>query len=153
MEEAVGTNIAWPRDLIIEANKTDAPVIPTKKVKFCVIVRITKVLCLNMYVCTFNVFSTFFFLQGDVKAVKKWNNVMDCAAVEYVVEMGPDYPSSLKRLWLWAKDALSDGWTITFNMCREAFGSTKKQCLFLSDVHALCTRGEISASIICIYIK
>lgn len=78
-------------------------------------------------------------------------NVKDC--VEYVVEMDANYPPSLKRLWLWAKGTLVDRETAPFELSAEAFGSTKKQRLFLSDVYALCTRGEISASIICIYIQ
>lgn len=69
------------------------------------------------------------------------------------LEMGHDYPPMLKRMWLWAKEALKDGQTVKFDLCKEAFGSTKKQVIFLSDVHALCAGGEISGSVICLFIK
>lgn len=72
---------------------------------------------------------------------------------EYVVNMGADYPPSLKRLWVWANENLKDGLSYSFNLCEEAFGSTQKQVLFLSDVHALCFEGELSGSTICIYIQ
>lgn len=72
---------------------------------------------------------------------------------EYVVEFGADYPPILKGLWLWAKDSLRDDRTITFELKEEAFKSTAKQVLFLSDIHALCSGGEISGSVICMYIK
>lgn len=72
---------------------------------------------------------------------------------EFVVNMGPNYPPSLKRLWIWASEALTDGRTCSFELCEDAFGSNKKQVIFLSDVHALCFGGEISGSIICMYIQ
>lgn len=80
----------------------------------------------------------------------------DCLAdrnVEYAVNMGANYPPSLKRLWVWANEALKDGLTYPFKLSEEAFGSSQKQVLFLSDVHALCFGGEISGSTICIYIQ
>ncbi|XP_074352965.1 uncharacterized protein LOC141692127 [Apium graveolens] len=66
--------------------------------------------------------------------------------------MGANYPSALKRLWTWANDALADGRTKSFELSKEAFGATKKQVIFLSDIHAVCSGGEIAGSIICIYI-
>ncbi|XP_074347013.1 uncharacterized protein LOC141685832 [Apium graveolens] len=120
VNEAVGTYIAWPRDLILESNTSVAPMVEPKK-------------------------------GGKKSAVKKWKHVKDCVE-EYVVKMGPNYLHALKRLWIWANEALSNGQTTSFKLCQEAFGSTKKYCLFLSDVYALCTGGEVSASIICIYI-
>lgn len=99
--------------------------------------------------------SLLFPFKGQKKILaKKYKKVADCVEVPaYVLDMGPDYPPSLKRLWLWAKDALKDGQATTFELCEEAFGSTKKQCLFLSDIYALCSGGEISGSVICIFIK
>ena len=72
---------------------------------------------------------------------------------EYVLNVGPDFSPTLKRLWLWAKDALVDGRTSTFMLSEEAFGSTPKKALFLSDIYALCAGGEMSGSFICMYIK
>ena len=72
---------------------------------------------------------------------------------EYVDTMGPDYPATLKRLWLWASDALKDGRSLSFQLSEEAFGSSDKQILFSSDVHALCFEGDISGSVICMFIK
>ncbi|XP_074377269.1 uncharacterized protein LOC141718784 [Apium graveolens] len=67
--------------------------------------------------------------------------------------MGANYPPILKRLWLWEKNALADGQVNSFFLCQEAFGVTAKKALFLSDVHALCSGGEISGSTICIFIN
>ncbi|VFQ73125.1 unnamed protein product [Cuscuta campestris] len=58
----------------------------------------------------------------------------------------------LKRLWLWAKEALSDDRAHTFVLNKDAFGVEKKLSVFLSDIHALCARGEMAGSIITIYI-
>jgi hypothetical protein len=90
---------------------------------------------------------------------KKFKKVKDCVRAtqeeeeEYVLEIGPDYPHSLKRLWLWAKNALKDGHVTSFQLCQQAFGSTSKKALFLSDVYALCSGGQISGSVICIFAK
>ncbi|XP_017221133.2 uncharacterized protein LOC108197904 [Daucus carota subsp. sativus] len=67
--------------------------------------------------------------------------------------MGANYPSALKRLWTWAKDALSDGQTVSFELSEEAFGSTKKRAIFVSDIHAVCSGGEMLGSVICIYMN
>lgn len=67
--------------------------------------------------------------------------------------MGANYPSALNRLWAWAKDALADGRTMCFELSREAFGSTKKQVILLSDIHAVCSGGEMAGSIICLFIQ
>ena len=72
---------------------------------------------------------------------------------EFVVQMGEGYPCALKRLWLWANDAMQDGRAVAFHLQQEAFGLTKKQHVFLEDVHALCSGGEMPGSIICIYIQ
>ncbi|XP_074356066.1 uncharacterized protein LOC141695742 [Apium graveolens] len=37
-------------------------------------------------------------------------------------------------------------------LSKEAFGLTKKQIMFLSDIHAVCSRGEMAGSVICLYI-
>ncbi|XP_074377131.1 uncharacterized protein LOC141718653 [Apium graveolens] len=66
--------------------------------------------------------------------------------------MGPNYPSSLKRVWMWAKDALVNGRTISFELSEEAFGVTKKHVIFLQDVHAVCATGEMFGSVIIIFI-
>lgn len=85
---------------------------------------------------------------------KKWKKVTDCVLQEeYVLDMDADYPPVLKRLWLWAKKALTDGQVSTFLLSEEAFGSTNKKAIFLPDVHALCSGDEISGSIICMFIK
>ncbi|XP_063942744.1 uncharacterized protein LOC135150388 [Daucus carota subsp. sativus] len=67
--------------------------------------------------------------------------------------MGANYPSALKRLWTWAKDALSDGQTVSFELSEEAFGSTKKRAISISDIHAVCSGGEMAGSVICIYMN
>ena len=72
---------------------------------------------------------------------------------ELHVEMGVNYPSSLKRLWMWANDALSDGRTLSFLLNEQAFAVTKKQVIFLQDIHSMCARGEMSGSIITIFIQ
>lgn len=85
---------------------------------------------------------------------KKFKKLNDCVLEpEFVVDMGPDYPPSLKRLWIWAKEALAGGRTLTFQLSQEAFALTTKQAIFLSDVHALCSGGEISGSVICLFVK
>lgn len=72
---------------------------------------------------------------------------------EYANVTGDDYSPSLRRLWLWAKDRMADGRAMYFELSQNAFASTEKQALFLSDIHALCSGGEIAASVICIFIK
>ncbi|XP_074337457.1 uncharacterized protein LOC141674646 [Apium graveolens] len=66
--------------------------------------------------------------------------------------MSGNYPSALKRLWTWAKNSLSDGQTFSFELSKQAFGLSKKQTMFLSDVHTVCSRGEMAGSVICLYI-
>ncbi|XP_074373659.1 uncharacterized protein LOC141714009 [Apium graveolens] len=58
----------------------------------------------------------------------------------------------MKRLWTWVKEALSCGRTISFELSKEAFGFTKKQIMFLSDIHAVCSGGEMAGSVICLFI-
>lgn len=72
---------------------------------------------------------------------------------EFHIEMGSNYPSALNRLWTWAKDALSDGQTVCFELSEEAFAVKKKQVVFLQDIHAVCAKGEMSGSIITIFIQ
>lgn len=90
---------------------------------------------------------------------KKFKKVKDCGKApeveeeEYVLEFGLDYPPHVKRLWLWAKNALKDGRVTSFQLCQQAFGSTGKKALFLSDVYALCSGGEIAGSVICMFAK
>lgn len=67
--------------------------------------------------------------------------------------MDGDYPSALNRLWTWAHVALSDGQTTGFELSEEAFGFKKKQVVFLSDIHAVCSRGEMAGSVICLFIQ
>ena len=97
----------------------------------------------------------FFTLQVAKKMMpKKFKNMRELGEEpEYVLHMGDDYLVNLKRLWLWAKDALKDGQTTNFQLCEEAFGATRKQLIFLSDIYALCSGGEISTSVICMFIK
>lgn len=83
--------------------------------------------------------------------MKKVNDLV--SEPDYVVTMGPDYPATLKKLWLWASDTLKDGRSHSFQLSQEAFGSTDKQCLFQSDIKALCFGGEISGAVICMFIK
>ena len=62
---------------------------------------------------------------------KKFKNMRELGEEpEFVLQMDDDYPSNLKRLWLWAKDALKDGQATKFQLCEEAFGATKKQVIF-----------------------
>ena len=67
--------------------------------------------------------------------------------------MGVNYPSALKRLWAWAKDALSNDQTVSFELSEAAFGCTKQRAIFLSDIHAVCSGGEMAGSVICIFMK
>lgn len=85
--------------------------------------------------------------------MKKSYKVVEQVEPELVVEIGANYPSALNRLWTWAKDALSDGRTVTFELSKEAFGSGKKQTIFYSDIHAVCSGGEMAGSVICIFIQ
>ncbi|VFQ81454.1 unnamed protein product [Cuscuta campestris] len=50
------------------------------------------------------------------------------------------------------KEALFDDRAHTFVLNKDAFGVEKKLSIFLSDIHALCARGEMAGSIITIYI-
>lgn len=95
------------------------------------------------------------FFQGGKKLTeKKFKKVAECVSQpELVAKMGPEFHQSLKRLWLWASDTLKDGRTYAFKLQEDAFGSGKKNVMFLSDVHALCFGGEISGSTICYFIK
>ena len=91
--------------------------------------------------------------KGPGKKAKKTYKLVQDIQPELVVPMGANYPSALKRLWTWAKDALSDGQTVSFELSEEAFGSTKKRAIFISDIHAVCSGGEMAGSVICIYMK
>lgn len=90
---------------------------------------------------------------------KKLKKLKDCGKApkveeeEYVLEFSPDYPPLVKRMWLWAKNALKGGRVTSFQLCQQAFGSTGKKALFLSDVYALSSGGEISGSVICMFAK
>lgn len=89
-------------------------------------------------------------------ASKKSKNVIqevDESDCELVVKMDDSFPSALKRLWIWAKDAMCDGRVVVFSLCEDAFGVPSKKYVYLQDIHNLCTRGEMSGSIICMFIK
>ena len=83
--------------------------------------------------------------------MKKVNDLV--SEPEPVVNMGPDFPPTLKKLWLWASDALKDGRSQAFKLSEEAFGSSDKKCLFKSDISVVCFGGEISGTVICMFIK
>lgn len=86
------------------------------------------------------------------KTFKTFKEIEECEH-KLVVEMDSSYPPALNRLWTWASDALTDGRTIGFELSEEAFGLKKKQVMFLSDIHAVCSGGEMAGSIICLYIQ
>ena len=168
VEQALGTYIAWPRQLISEVKTSVALVNGTPKVVFYLtyitsslhnmVYLVCHLVSSSIYIILLLFLHSQFFFQffqgGKKNAGRRWKKVTDCVQEpKYVVEFGADYPPSLKRLWLWAKDALTDGRTITFHLREEAFASTNKQVLFLSDIHALCSGGEISGSVICLFIK
>ncbi|KAL1823541.1 hypothetical protein ACET3Z_010319 [Daucus carota] len=90
--------------------------------------------------------------KNGARKMKKMNELVSEPA-ELVVNIGPDFPPALKRLWLWASDALKDGRSQPFQLSQEAFGSTDKSCLFKSDISALCFGGEISGSVISMFIN
>ncbi|XP_074326680.1 uncharacterized protein LOC141664626 [Apium graveolens] len=90
--------------------------------------------------------------KSCAKKMKKMYKVIEDVEPELVVQIGPNYPSVMKRLWTWAKEALSGGRTISFELSKEAFGFTKKQIMFLSDIHVVCSGGEIAGSVICLFI-
>ncbi|XP_074351777.1 uncharacterized protein LOC141690921 [Apium graveolens] len=125
VQKAMGTFIAWPRDLIAGGNNSTIHVFSAPK-------RTEK---------------------GLAKKSKKSYKFIEDVEPELVVEMGGNYPSALKRLWTWAKNSLSDGQTFSFELSKQAFGLTKKKTMFLSDVHAVCSRGEMAGSIMCLHIR
>ncbi|KAL1808053.1 hypothetical protein ACET3Z_004640 [Daucus carota] len=125
VEQAVGTFIAWPRNLLREV-KANGDRVKSGAVKGS--------------------------KKNGAKKMKKMNELVSEPA-EQVVNMGPDFPPALKRLWLWARDALKDGRSQPFKLSQEAFGSTDKRCLFKSDISALCFGGEISGSVISMFIN
>ncbi|XP_074327151.1 uncharacterized protein LOC141665067 [Apium graveolens] len=90
--------------------------------------------------------------KGLSKKSKKSYKLIEDVEPELVVEMSGNYPSALKHLWTWAKNSLSNGQTFSFELSKQAFGLSKKQIMFLSDVHAVCSRGEMAGSVICLYI-
>ncbi|KAL8099890.1 hypothetical protein AgCh_032225 [Apium graveolens] len=124
VQEAMRTFIAWPRNMIIAGNNSSTShVLAAKKTK-----------------------------KARAKKMKKMYKVIEDVEPELVVQIGPNYPSAMKRLCTWAKEALSGGRTISFELSKEAFGFTKKQIMFLSDIHAVCSGGEMAGSVICLFI-
>ncbi|KAL8110818.1 hypothetical protein AgCh_026525 [Apium graveolens] len=125
VQEAMGTFIAWPRNMIIAGNNSSTShVLAAKKTK-----------------------------KARAKKMKKTYEVIEDVEPELVVQIGPNYPSTMKCLWTWVKEALSGGRTISFELSKEAFGFTKKQIMFLSDIHAVCSGGEMAGSVICLFIN
>ncbi|XP_074356113.1 uncharacterized protein LOC141695800 [Apium graveolens] len=122
----MGTFIEWPKDLIAVGNNSLNQVFSAPK-------RANK---------------------GLAKKIRKSCNLIDEEVVEpeLVVDMGRNYPSPLNHLWTWVKGSLSNGRTIFFQLGKEAFGMTKKEIMFLSDIHAVCSGGEMAGSVICLYI-
>ncbi|XP_074359751.1 uncharacterized protein LOC141699833 [Apium graveolens] len=115
VQEAMGTFIAWPRNMIIAGNNgITSHVLAAKKTE-----------------------------KAHAKKMKKTYKVIEDVEPELVVQIGPNYPSAMKRLWTWAKEALSGGRKISFELRKEAFGFTKKQIMFLSDIYAVCSGGEM----------
>ncbi|RAL49561.1 hypothetical protein DM860_018220 [Cuscuta australis] len=125
VEQAKGTFVAWPKELIV------LDVLPKGKSNLKTVKK-----------------------KKAPKRLKKAHVQDDeeCGQ-EFQVEFGAEYPLKLKRLWLWAKEALSDDRAHTFVLNKDAFGVEKKLSVFLSDIHALCARGEMAGSIITIYIQ
>ncbi|VFQ85190.1 unnamed protein product [Cuscuta campestris] len=124
VEQAKGTFVAWPKELIV------LDVLPKGKSNLKTVKK-----------------------KKAPKRLKKAHVQDDeeCGQ-EFQVEFGAECPLQLKRLWLWAKEALSDDRAHTFVLNKDAFGVEKKLSVFLSDIHALCARGEMVGSIITIYI-
>ncbi|XP_074327418.1 uncharacterized protein LOC141665338 [Apium graveolens] len=124
VQEAMGTFIAWPRKMIIARNNSSTShVLAAKKTK-----------------------------KAHSKKIKKTYKVIEDVEQELVVQIGQKYPSAMKRLWTWAKEALSGGRTISFKLSKETFGFTKKQIMFLSDIHAVFSGGKMVGSVICLFI-
>ncbi|KAL1816639.1 hypothetical protein ACET3Z_019213 [Daucus carota] len=126
VEQAVGTFIAWPRNLLREVNAASDDMVKPRTVK-----------------------------GGKKNGIKKMKKVNELVSEpDSVVNMGPDFPpTNLKKLWLWASATLKDGRSHPFQLSKEAFGSTDKKCLFKSDFKALCFGGEISGGVICMFIN
>ncbi|KAL1815159.1 hypothetical protein ACET3Z_017733 [Daucus carota] len=125
VEQAVGTFIAWPRNLLREVNAASDDMVKPRTVK-----------------------------GGKKNGIKKMKKVNELVSEpDSVVNMGPDFPPTLKKLWLWASATLKDGRSHPFQLSKEAFGSTDKKCLFKSDFKALCFGGEISGGVICMFIN
>ncbi|VFQ80959.1 unnamed protein product [Cuscuta campestris] len=124
VEQAKGTFVAWPKELIV------LDVLPKGKSNLKTVKK-----------------------KEAPKRLKKAHVQEDeeCGQ-EFQVEFGAEYPLQLERLWLWAKEALSDDRAHTFVLNKDAFGVEKKLSVFLSDIHALCARGEMAGSEITIYI-
>ena len=95
----------------------------------------------------------YFLQKAKKKGKKKTYKLVDDVEPELVVEMGANYPSALNRLWTWAKGALADERTVSFQLSQEAFGSTKKMAIYLSDIYSVCSGGEMSGSVIVLFIQ
>ena len=68
-----------------------------------------------------------------------------------IKKLPANFPTKLKMLWMWAKDALGDEMTIAFNMEEKVFGIQRKAYLFKGDIYSLATMGELSGGTITMY--
>ena len=95
----------------------------------------------------------YFLQKAKKKGKKKTYKLVADVEPKLVVEMRANYPSALNRLWTWAKGALADERTVSFQLSHEAFGSTKKMAIYLSDIYSVCSGGEMSGSVIVLFIQ
>ncbi|XP_063941381.1 uncharacterized protein LOC108198271 [Daucus carota subsp. sativus] len=58
-------------------------------------------------------------------------------------------PRKMKKV----NDLVSEPEPVAFKLSEEAFGSSDKKCLFKSDISAVCFGGEISGTVICMFIN
>ncbi|XP_062002246.1 uncharacterized protein LOC133720074 isoform X3 [Rosa rugosa] len=120
VKDAVGTYIAWPRDLILQSPPQTNKKQPNKA-------------------------------AGKGSKKRKRQTAGDEEEYIDLKKLPKDYPSPLKCLWLWGRDALADGKTISFMLTDKVFGINRKQYLYKGDIHALCTMSELSGGVICMY--
>ncbi|XP_061987927.1 uncharacterized protein LOC133706413 isoform X2 [Rosa rugosa] len=120
VKDAVGTYIAWPRDLILQSPPQTNKKQPNKA-------------------------------AGKGSKKRKRQTAGDEEEYIDLKKLPKDYPSPLKCLWLWGRDALDDGKTISFMLTDKVFGINRKQYLYKGDIHALCTMSELSGDVICMY--
>lgn len=76
--------------------------------------------------------------KGPLKKSKRTYKLVQDIQQELFVQMGSNYPSALKCLWDWTKDALTIGQTLSFELTEEVFGITKKWATYSYRIYTPC---------------